>query len=355
MKKDILILGPSPFNKNINHAGGQLTAISNLVEYMDRESISYDIIDIFRSSYPPPSNIDKLKMSWSRYKELKAILNKNSYKGALVFATFGLGFWEKLIFALMIENRGVETLFFIRSGHFMNSVIKKDYNIPIKRFLLNRLSYIGHQGGKWEEFYRKVGVKRDKLIKILNWIEIRDYSREFSDNTTFLYVGAIVEKKGVIDLFDVISKYNELKKYNFIFVGGGSLLDELSYKSRNFKNIKFMGWLKQDEVAKIYKRADVLILPSYAEGFPNVISEALNYRLPIISTNVGGISESVIENFNGFLMNPKDRLKLYKSIRKLGESKELKEKFSKNAEKILYKNHSIDNNSKKIFNLFNIR
>lgn len=317
MNRDILILGPSPFNRDINHAGGQLTAISNLVEYMDRESISYNIIDIFRSSYPPPSNIDKLKMSLSRYRELKSVLERDRYRGALVFATFGLGFWEKLIFALMIERRGIETLFFIRSGHFMNSVIKKDYNIPIKRFLMNRLSYIGHQGGKWEEFYKKVGVKRDKLIKILNWIDIKDYSREFSDKTTFLYVGAIVEKKGVADLVNVILKHNDLKKYKFIFVGGGSLLDELRYKSIHLDNVKFMGWLNQDEVAKIYERVDVLILPSYAEGFPNVILEALNYRLPIISTNVGGISESVIDNYNGFLMQPKDRLKLYKSIRRL--------------------------------------
>lgn len=355
MKRDILILGPSPFNRDINHAGGQLTAISNLVKYMDRESISYDIIDIFRSAYPPPSNIDKIKMSISRYRELKSTLKKRSYRGALVFATFGLGFWEKLIFSLTIEHKGIKTLFFIRSGHFMESVIKKNYNIPIKKFLLNRLSYIGHQGGKWEEFYKKIGVNKDKLVKILNWIEIRDYSREFTDNTTFLYVGAIVEKKGVSDLVNVILKHSDLKKYNFIFVGGGSLLDELRYKSRDLPNIKFTGWLTQDEVAKIYERVDVLILPSYAEGFPNVISEALNYRLPIISTDVGGISESVIDNYNGFLIKPKDRLKLYKSIRRLGESKELKEKFSKNAQKILYKNHSIDNNSKKLFELFNIR
>ena len=97
-----------------------------------------------------------------------------------------------------------------------------------------------------------------------------------------------------------------------------------------------------------------MILPSYAEGFPNVISEALNYRLPIISTNVGGISESVRDNFNGLLIEPKNRFQLYKSIRRLGESRELREKFSKNSEEILKSNHSIDINCQKLFSLFGI-
>ena len=355
MKKDILILGPSPFNKDINHSGGQLTAIINLVKYMERKSITYDILDIFRSSYPPPTTTQKIKVSYNRYQELKNILNKSKYKGALVFGTFGLGYWEKLIFSLIIEKRGIRTIFFVRSGHFMESVIAKNYNIPIKRFLMNRISYIGHQGGKWEEFYDNVRVDKNRLVKILNWIDIQEYSREFKEeDTTFLYIGAVVEKKGVRDLIEIILKYKDLNRYKFIIVGGGTLLDELKDKTKGLDNIFFKDWLDSDEVIKLYKSSDVLILPSYAEGFPNVISEALNYRLPIISTNVGGISESVKDNFNGLLIEPKNRFQLYKSIRRLGESRELREKFSKNSEEILKSNHSIDINCQKLFSLFGI-
>jgi len=354
MKKDILILAPSPFNKNINHFGGQLTAITNLVKYMDKRSISYDILDIFRSSYPPPSLIDKLKVSKSRYRELKSILKENSYRGALVFGTFGLGYWEKLIFSLIIEKKSIKTLFFVRSGHFMESVIEKNYNIPIKKFLMNKISYIGHQGGKWKKLYEEVRIDKHRLVKILNWIDIQEYNREFKDETTFLYVGAIVEKKGVLDLIEVLLKHKDLNHYKFIFVGGGTLLEELKNKTKDKNNIIFEGWLDSKEISKIYNRADVLVLPSYAEGFPNVISEALNYRLPIISTNVGGISESVKDKYNGILIEPKNSFQLYKSIRRLGEDRELREKFSKNSEEILKNNHSIDINCKKLFNLFNI-
>ncbi|HFU76542.1 MAG TPA: glycosyltransferase, partial [Arcobacter sp.] len=142
--------------------------------------------------------------------------------------------------------------------------------------------------------------------------------------------------------------------FQFIFVGGGTLLEELQLKSRERNNILFTGWLEKSDVIEYYKKADSLILPSHAEGFPNVILESLNYRLPIISTNVGAISESVIDGYNGFLIEVEDKNSLYDSILKLGSSNELRQKFSLNSEKILFENHSIENNCQKIFNIFNI-
>jgi len=356
MKKDLLILGANPFNKDINHAGGQLTAITNLIKYIEKNDISYDVIDIFRSTFPKPPISKKILMSWCKYRELKDKLNNCSYKGAIVFASYGFGYWEKLFFALTIEKYNIKTLFFIRSGHFMQSVIDKEYRVPIKRFFMNKISYIGYQGGNWEAFYLKFGIKKEKLIKILNWIEIKKYKRSFNDyKVTFLYVGWMVEKKGVNELVDVILENSDLDKFNFIFVGGGTLIDSLVSRVKKLNrdnNIKFTGWLNHKEVERYYKEADVLVLPSHAEGFPNVILEALNYRLPIISTNVGAISESVIDNYNGFLINVNNKQELFDAILKLGSSKKLRQKFSQNSEKVLLKNHSIEKNCKIIFDLF---
>jgi len=357
LKKELLILGPSPFNKSINHAGGQLSAITNLVKYLDQTKISYDIIDTFRRAFPPLSTKDKVLNSFIKYQELKDILNKNEYKGALIFASYGLGFWEKIFFSFLIQSYNTKTLFFIRSGHFMQSVINKNYKVPIKSFLLSRVSYIGYQGGAWENFYAKLGIPKDKLIKILNWIEVKNYKKEFSNSqVTFLYIGWIVKEKGVLELIDTILENKDLEKFKFIFIGGGTLLNELKGKVKlaNCKNIEFTGWLKPNEVNVFYKKADALILPSHAEGFPNVVLEALNFRLPIIATDVGGIGESVKDNYNGFLIDINDKKALYKSIKKLGDSKSLREDFSKRSENILIKNHSIEKNCNKIFNLFGI-
>jgi len=355
MKKDILILGPSPFNPNINHAGGQLSAITNLLKYIDQHNISYEILDTFRSTFPPPTLKDKIVEGFRRYKELKKILEVSTYSGALVFGTSGLGYWEKLLFSLTIEKKGIKTLFFVRSGHFMESVIKQKFKVPLKKYLMNKISYIGYQGGKWKEFYISVGVEEHKLVKILNWIEIQEYTKEFtSDKVTFLYVGWMVEKKGIIELIDVILEHRDLDNYEFIFIGGGTLLDEYRAKieTLGITNIQLKGWMNSKDITSFYEKADALILPSHAEGFPNVILEALNYKLPVISTDVGGVAESVIDNSNGFLFEPKDKKRLYENIKKIGSSLALREEFSKNSEDILKRNHSIDINCKKIFDLF---
>ncbi len=355
MKKKLLILGPSPFNKDINHAGGQLTATTNLIQYIKNNRISYDIIDTFRSTFPVPSIKNKLFSSFRMYRELRTNLKNNSYNGAVVFTSYGFGFWEKLFFSLVIERHTVKTLFFIRSGHFMQHIIDKKYKVPIKKFLMNRLSYIGHQGGSWNSLYTNLGIKKEKLIKILNWIEINKHSKEFDNSTvTFLYVGWMVEKKGVRELINVVLENRTLDKFNFILIGGGTLLEELKCKVEKSPstNICFTGWLEKNEIIPYYKKVDGFILPSYAEGFPNVILEALSYKLPVIATDVGAISESIIDGKNGFLIKAKNRQELLSSILKLGESKKLRAEFSTNSEKILIDNHSIDNNCKKIFNLF---
>ena len=355
MKKDILIVGPNPNNPDINHAGGQLTAITNLMKYIQKHKMSYEIIDTFRSSFPPLSIKAKIIDAWHKYKLLKTKLKEHDYKGAVIFASYGFGYWEKLFYALILEQKGIKSLFFIRSGHFMQSVINKKYHVPIKSFLMNRLSYIGHQGGNWIDFYRKLGIKEEKLVKILNWIEIQPYQQtKKNDKVTFLYVGWMVKEKGVNELVELILTHRSLDNFNFIFIGGGTLLEALQtkVKEQNIKNVFFKGWLDNKEVLPYYKNVDALILPSYAEGFPNVILEALHYRLPIIATNVGAIYESVIDNENGFLIPPKNKEKLLEAILALGNSKTLREKFSANSEKILIQNHSIEKNCQTIFNLF---
>lgn len=70
--------------------------------------------------------------------------------------------------------------------------------------------------------------------------------------------------------------------------------------------------------------ADVYVLPSYKEGLPISILEAMSYSLPVISTRVGGIPEIIMNGKNGLLINPGDKEALYESIIKLKNSEELR-------------------------------
>jgi glycosyltransferase involved in cell wall biosynthesis len=85
-----------------------------------------------------------------------------------------------------------------------------------------------------------------------------------------------------------------------------------------------LGWVSDSEKWAIYQKADLLILPSYEEGLPYVIIEAMASGLPIISTPVGGIPEVIKEGINGFLINPGDYEALANRIIQLVQNKELR-------------------------------
>ena len=78
-----------------------------------------------------------------------------------------------------------------------------------------------------------------------------------------------------------------------------------------------MGWTKGEKLIEVYRLADIFVLPSYMEGLPNVILEAMASRLPIITTPVGNIPDIVKEGQTGIFVPPKDVIKLAQSLESL--------------------------------------
>ena len=96
-------------------------------------------------------------------------------------------------------------------------------------------------------------------------------------------------------------------------------LEALSLKL-GIKNITFLGFI--DSVATLLNSSDIFILPSKFESFPLTILEAMNYKLPIVATNTGGISELVQHNVNGYIVEFNDSHSLSKYLLALIENKE---------------------------------
>ena len=103
-----------------------------------------------------------------------------------------------------------------------------------------------------------------------------------------------------------------------------------------------MGWITKEQKPDLLKRADVLVLPSYNEGLPIAILEAMSYGLPIISTNVGSIAEAVKENKNGFLIEPGNIDSLAHAMMKLTVDPELWKKESTLSREICERKFSED-------------
>ena len=153
-------------------------------------------------------------------------------------------------------------------------------------------------------------VKRGKIEKIPNFVDT-NYSISEKDinlkRLNFLFVGRIIREKGVYEIVEAVKK---LSKEDFIFsisiMGDGPELENLKKLVKNLdldRYFVFHGFVKNDGIKRnIYLASHLMVLPSYKEGFPYAILEAMSYKMPIISTKVGAISDMVEHDVNGFLI-----------------------------------------------------
>lgn len=135
---------------------------------------------------------------------------------------------------------------------------------------------------------------------------LRD-SVPFSKNTQqFLFVGSLIPTKGVFELIDGFEKaIKENPQIRLKIAGEGNSTEALQQLvgSKSLSHvISFLGAIPHKSLVTELHTADALILPSYREGVPNVIMEALATGTPVIATDVGGIPEVIKSQINGILI-----------------------------------------------------
>jgi glycosyltransferase involved in cell wall biosynthesis len=132
-----------------------------------------------------------------------------------------------------------------------------------------------------------------------------------SDNTIvkkrhqLLFLGRIGERKGAFDLIEALAMDN-LKDCDFELLMGGDgdlVAAKNLVKTYNLEEkIKFIGWVKGEEKIRLLQESSIFLLPSYNEGMPMSLLEALATGLPIIASTVGGIPQQVTDGSEGFLV-----------------------------------------------------
>ncbi|HJH29871.1 MAG TPA: glycosyltransferase family 4 protein [Methanosarcinaceae archaeon] len=178
-----------------------------------------------------------------------------------------------------------------------------------------------------------------------------------SDVKIILYVGQLVPKKGLNYLINAIPQV--LDKHNktcFIFVGYGpqrEYLTKLCVDKNIQSNIIFVGGVGSERLIDWYSIADILVLPSLSEGRPTVIYEAMACELPVIATDVGGVSEQVENGYNGFVIKPRDSHALADSIINLLENDDLRKDMGENCRKrIIEQGWTWDNHAKNVIEIY---
>lgn len=244
-----------------------------------------------------------------------------SVKPDLVYITpnsAGIPFYKDFITIMMLKmmgqkvvmhfhNKGVET----RQGKWLDNWLYKRYFKDVKLILLADALY---------EDVKKY-VKREDVFVCSNAIPAISNANQVTENSVhvphILWLTNIMKTKGIMEYLSALKILKDKGvKFQADFVGGltkemsGDEFDSaLSMMGLN-GCCTYYGPKYGDDKYSFFSQADVFVLPSYTEAFPVSILEAMQFALPVVASNVGGVSAEVEEGVSGFLLGGKQPIML---------------------------------------------
>lgn len=249
---------------------------------------------------------------------------------------------------LVLSVTGLGSMF-IKDGFFFKireSVFNYLYKIIFK---FPKLVVILQNNNDLKYLIKKSNLKKDK-VQIIKGSGVNLKSYKFSviprNLPIILMASRIIADKGVFE-FIKAAEYlrNNNFKGNFHLIGDVDIANpssikksEINYWQRK-KIITYRGY--QKKIFKYIKESSILILPSYREGFPKILMEAAASGRPVITTNVPGCRDAVINNITGLLVPVKNYVALAKAIKNLSNDRKKLQKLGKAARKHAVKNFNI--------------
>jgi glycosyltransferase involved in cell wall biosynthesis len=204
-------------------------------------------------------------------------------------------------------------------------------------------------GDLWRRFViDELGVDASKVVILYNGVPRARVSRKVHPSSSefrILFLGNLMERKGVTDLLEALAckPICELS-WHATFAGGGPVefysrkADSLGLQSR----VLFPGWVDQRHAAELLAASDVLVLPSYDEGLPLVILEALTAGVPVVCTPVGAIPEVLEDGKSALFVPPGDRQALADVLTRLVREPALRERLTAEGRALYEREFSVE-------------
>ncbi len=240
-------------------------------------------------------------------------------------------FYRKFIFFKISKLFNKTVVYHIHGGkyHLFYKNAKFITRQMIKNFI-NHSDCIICLSESWRKVF-ELHFTPNKIVTIPNIIakpkpEINKQSKN-QHIKKFLFLGSINRNKGIWLLLDVLRAHkSEVKNKAVFYLGGHGEIGKLKNLIQEYDLndvVKFIGWVSGEYKHKQLANSDIYILPSYYEGLPISILEAMSYSLPILSTTVGGIPE-IVTQANGVLFEPGNKEELWRAIKFLINSSNIK-------------------------------
>ncbi|MEG0503624.1 MAG: glycosyltransferase family 4 protein [Raoultibacter sp.] len=308
MKDVITIIGP-----NSRHASGGMASVTKGLLASPILNEHYILTE-----YPSCKDGSLItRLTYSAVQFLKFLFSKKSATLYHIHLASYSSTWRKFLYFKIIKKTKARCVLHVHGGEyakFLEALPNKKQD-AIKR-LFKEADVVVVLAELWKKYFTTV-FNLDNVVVVNNGIDSELYNYKSGDGVLMAFVGNLSPEKGVDDLLAALSIVAEGNK-NFCcyFVGGGDIprVKGIAGNLGILDNVVFTGLLSEQEVAELLRITAIMVLPSYHEGFPMSILEAMSAGNAIVSTSVGGIPEIVSEN-GGILVEPGDVDALANAVR----------------------------------------
>jgi len=166
---------------------------------------------------------------------------------------------------------------------------------------------------------------------------IEQYKLQYKLDLKFVYgfVGRMVDPKGINELYNAFQRIHEGDNQSVLIMVGSFYENEVADKTiiEKFKNhpgIILCGKQKPELIPTFMSLFDLLVLPTWREGFGNVLIQAAAMGVPVLTNNIAGCKDAVKDKYNGVLITPKDQIELYNSMTMLKQDESIRRLYSEN-------------------------
>ncbi|EJF07380.1 glycosyltransferase [Thiovulum sp. ES] len=167
-----------------------------------------------------------------------------------------------------------------------------------------------------------------------NFDEVEDVKSQYKNKILIGHIGAVVDShKGQCTILETAKMMSENRDIHFLLVGGGKDLESCREKSKDLKNIEFVGF--RENIFDYLKAFDIFVFPSNHEGLGSTLLDAMKFEKPIIASDVGGIPDLITDGQNGFLIEKENSKMLKERIETILRNPNIGKKLSENSKEIV--------------------
>ncbi len=207
----------------------------------------------------------------------------------------------------------------------------------------------------WKDFFSEI-TDPGKIIVFPNGVKTSDCAGDGQydkDYGKILFLGRICKDKGIDELLEAVREIYESGRKVKLLIGGIYEEQEYRKKIENCGDFaQFIGWISGPEKDKYLKECGILALPSYYEGFPVSIIEAMLRQSAVVASRVGGIPDIICDEVDGLLVPAGDSKALSKALIRLLDDHFLAKELGLNGRKKVLEKYSVEDNIRKLTEIY---